>query len=131
MPVAIRKYKDLDLTLAAHPITGKLFPVTDADAVKRSIMHIVLTNNYEKPFDPDHGSNVNAILFAPTKTPFAAYQLESAIESAIVAREPRCQLIKVKASLDHDLNGFYVNIVFAVKTIPQPIEMVMFLRRTR
>lgn len=126
-----KKYKDLDLSFSPHPITGNITPLLDVDAVKRSIRNLVLTNNYERFFRPDIGSNVTAILFAPQLTPFTPRQLESAVESVIQNYEPRANLIRVQADLNQDLNAFEVTIIFSVRTIPDRFEMTIFLKRTR
>ncbi len=127
----IKKYRDLDLNFTPHPITRRLLTLTDTDAVRRSIVNLVLTNNYERFFQPDIGSNVTSFLFSPSTTPFTARQIESAVESVIQTYEPRVQIVSVKAKLDLDLNGFDVEIVVTVKTIPDPVTIDLFLERTR
>lgn len=126
-----QRYRDLDLSLSPHPVTGLLRTLTDVEAVKRSIRNLVLTNNYERFFRPDIGSNVTSYLFSPATTPFTAYQLEAAVEDTIKSYEPRAEILKVKANLNQDLNGFDITVVFSVKQLIQPVEMVMFLKRTR
>jgi hypothetical protein len=62
--VAIKEaYSDLDLLFKAHPISGDVTVKTDADAVKRAVKNIVLTNYYERPFKPSLGGNIRGLLF--------------------------------------------------------------------
>lgn len=62
--VAIKEaYSDLDLLFKAHPISGDVTVKTDADAVKRAVKNIVLTNYYERPFKPSLGGNIRGMLF--------------------------------------------------------------------
>lgn len=130
-PAKAVKYRDLDLDFSPHPVTGKLLPLVDVDAVKRSVRNLVLTNNYERPFRPEIGANITAILFNPGLSPITARQLETAIEDVIRSNEKRAELISVKANLDLDRNGFDVEIIFSVKTIAENVSVDMFLKRTR
>ena len=125
------RYRDLDLSLSPHPITGSVSVLEDAEAVKRSIRQLVLTNNYERPFQPDLGSNVTAFLFTPSSAPFVTYQLENQIKDTIRAYEKRVDSLKVKVKSNEDLNGFDVQIAFSILQIVEVQEITMFLRRTR
>ena len=57
------EYSDLDILFTAHPISGDVTTKKDSDAVKRSVRNILLTNNYERPFKPNFGANLRAMLF--------------------------------------------------------------------
>ena len=56
-------YSDLNLLFTAHPITKDVTRLLDADAVKRSVKNIVLTNYYERPFKPAFGGGIRNLLF--------------------------------------------------------------------
>ena len=58
-----RVYKDLNLNFTRNPVTGDVATVTDVNAVKRSIRNLLLTNHYERPFHPEIGSDIPALLF--------------------------------------------------------------------
>ena len=55
-------YVDIDLAFANRP-SGDVYKKRDAAAVKQSIKNILLTNHYEKPFQPFFGSNLRGMLF--------------------------------------------------------------------
>ena len=55
-------YKDIDLTFAAKP-SGEIFKKTDAAAVKQAVKNLMLTNYFEKPFQPLFGANLRDMLF--------------------------------------------------------------------
>jgi len=55
-------YKDIDLTFAAKP-SGEIFKKTDAAAVKQAVKNLMLTNHFEKPFQPTFGANLRDLLF--------------------------------------------------------------------
>ena len=47
-----RTWADLDLDFTAHPVTKDIVLKRDVEAVKRSIRNLILTNQYERPFQP-------------------------------------------------------------------------------
>ena len=55
MPLENRYYSDLNITFNKHPVTGKLSVLKDADAVKRALRNLILTNTYERPYQPLKG----------------------------------------------------------------------------
>ena len=130
MPLPIKKYRDLDLNFDAHVITGALTPLTEGSAVARSIRNLVLTNHYERPFKPDIGSNVQSFLFSPP-TNITATLIRDSIERCITNFEPRAQLLGIKVALDANANAFVCTILFAVKSLTNPQEVVVFLKRSR
>ena len=56
-------YTDVDIMFTAHPVSKDVTTKKDADAVKRSVRNILLTNNYERPFKPNFGANLRGQLF--------------------------------------------------------------------
>ena len=79
-----RIYKDLNLGFQQNTATKDIQKLTDVEAVKRSVRNLINTNHYEKPFHPEIGSNLRAMLFVlliaipPAKTvslPLAVFQV--------------------------------------------------------
>lgn len=109
-------YSDIDITFTRHPISNDITKKTDADAVKRSVRNIVMTNHYERPFKPNFGGNIRGMLFelnTQLKTRIAANRLRDLIEKL----EPRVDNVQVRfITEDNDLkvNIFY-NIINGVK----------------
>ena len=58
-----RIYSDLDLDFTRNPVTSDVVKLTDVEAVKRSVKNLIQTNHYERPFHPEIGSDVRALLF--------------------------------------------------------------------
>ena len=65
-----KNWVDLDLAFMAKPgslvdgvMKGDVYKKKDTAAVMQSVRRIVLTNFYEKPFNPTFGSNVRSMLF--------------------------------------------------------------------
>ena len=125
-----RRWSDLDLDFRAHPVTKDIVVKTDVEAVKRSIRNLILTNRYERPFQPDIDGGVTRHLFQ-LSTPQTKYDVKTAISNAINNFEPRAELIDIKVSGDLDKNGFDVSITFSVVNTFDPVTIELFLERLR
>jgi phage baseplate assembly protein W len=123
-------YSDLDLTFAMNPVTKDVSMSYDDTAVVRSVRNLLLTNFYERPFQPDLGSNVNGYLFEPT-TAITASALETEIRNTIVNYEPRVNLINVNVLSLDDQNAFFVELQFFVGNNTLPSSINLLLERSR
>ena len=126
----VKQYRDLDLFFSKK--TNKdLNKVTDIEAVKRSVRNLILHNTFEKPFHPEIGGNVRALLFE-NMTPMTSAVIARKIEDTINNFEPRARLVGVKAQPDRDLNGYVVSVFFYVANAPtELVELDTFLERLR
>jgi phage baseplate assembly protein W len=129
-PRSVRVYSDLSLDLTLNPITKDVTILKDVEAVKRSVRNLVNTNHFERPFHPEIGGDVRALLFELV-TPLTALQLERKIEEVLVNFEPRCKLNQVVVKDDMDSNGYRVFISFYVLNVPEPVTVETFLERLR
>jgi len=125
-----RTYKDLDLLFNIHPVKKDINKHTAEMAVINSIKNLVLTNHYERPFQPDLGSNVNKLLFENMDA-VTASSLEREITQVIQNFEPRATIYKVSVIPDYDNNGFIVDMEFLINNQTDPIEITFFLERVR
>ena len=123
-------FKDINLSLAKHPITGDIATLTNVEAVKRSVRNLINTNFYERPFHPEIGSNVRSILFEPV-SPIVASVLERHVKDVIENFEPRAELIDVVVSDNADSNEYRVQIKFYVVNSSDIVDMNIFLERLR
>lgn len=83
-----RIYSDLDLSFAAHPITGDVAKRYDVNAVKQALKVLVLTNFYERPFQPKLGSPIYGMMFEQVDI-ITANSLKLRLELLINKYEPR------------------------------------------
>ena len=125
-----RRWADLDLDFTAHPVTKDIVLKKDVEAVKRSIRNLILTNKYDRPFQPDIDGGVNGHLFE-LSTPHTIHNIESAIRNCISNYEPRAEVIDVFVTGDLDNNGFQVSLSFRVINVPDPVTVELFLERLR
>ena len=87
-------YSDLDILFTAHPVSKDVTTKKDADAVKRSVRNILLTNNYERPFKPNFGANLRGQLFE-LQGIGAKRKIVGDIKEALYALEPRVRNVRV------------------------------------
>jgi len=125
-----RTYKDLDLLFNVHPIKKDVNKHTAEMAVINSIKNLVLTNHYERPFQPEIGSNVSKLLFEQLDFVTAA-ALEREILQTIKNFEPRASVYRARALPDYDNNGFTVDMEFTIINRTEPITITFFLDRVR
>ena len=116
-----REYSDLDLTLSAKTPafgyasgdTGDVLRKTDAAAVKQSIKNLLLTNRYEKPYRPNYGGDLSALLFELADED-TGNQIIQKVKSAIQRYEPRAKILSVKVTSSPDMNQVSVIVEFRV-----------------
>ena len=125
-----RIYKDLNLGFQKNTATKDIQKLTDIEAVKRSVRNLINTNHYEKPFHPEIGSNLRAMLFENI-TPQMNHVISKQIEMLIKNYEPRCRLVQVNTQPMFDRNGYACQISFYVVNHPEPVTVESFLERLR
>ncbi len=125
-----RIYKDLNLNFEKNTVTKDIQKITDIEAVKRSVRNLINTNHYEKPFHPEIGSNLRAMLFE-NLTPQMNHLISKQIELLIRNYEPRVRLVQVNAQPSYDRNGYLATISFYVLNHPEPVVVENFLERLR
>ena len=112
-----RVYKDLNLNFTTNPVTQDVTTLTDVNAVKRSVRNLLLTNHYDRPFHPEIGSNIQALLFE-NFGPITANQLSRTIEEMIANFEPRARVESVECYPVSETNTYDVRIYFYVENLP-------------
>ncbi len=125
-----RSFKDLDLNFTIHPVKKDINTHKNEYAIINAVKNLVLTNHYERPFQPEIGSNIRRLLFENVDA-VTASQIEREIVETITNFEPRVQIFKVNVLPDPDNNGFKVELEFFVINNPSPITINFFLERIR
>ena len=123
-------YRDLDLDFTANSATKDIQKLTDVEAVKRSVRNLINTNHYERPFHPEIGSNLRAMLFENI-TPQMTHALSKQIDLLIRNFEPRARLVQINVQPFIERNGYRAQISFFVVNTPERVEMESFLERLR
>jgi phage baseplate assembly protein W len=126
----VRDFKDLDLNFNIHPIRKDISKSIGPMAVVNSIKNLILTNHYERPFQPDIGSNVRRLLFENLDN-ITASTIKDEIERTIVNYEPRATVKTINVTADYDNNGFKVYLEFFIVNQTTPIIINFLLERIR
>lgn len=128
-------WADLDLSLAeivSDGHTHDIRPLTDLDAIRNSVKNLVLTNFYERPFQPFTGGNISSLLFEPADR-FTSILLKARIVDVLAKYEPRVTNVVVSVSDDSVQNNRYnITIGFTAAGIAvRQAEIQFYLERVR
>lgn len=123
-------YSDIDFTFTKKPVVGDVALSYDNQAVIRSIRNLLSTRHYERPFNPDLGSNMDAILFELV-SPLTANALKNEITTTIQNYEPRATLKDVVVNAQPDKNAYEATITFYIENATLPTTVTLLLERNR
>ena len=123
-------YVDLDLRMIIHPKTHDVSVLTDIDAVKNAVKFLVLTNFYERPFQPFTGANVRGLLFE-NSSPLTLLMLETEIKRVIQDHETRVNAVSVTVVDQSDSYGYAITVRFNVISLNRQVDVSFFLHRIR
>lgn len=126
----VRVYKDLDLTMAIHPVKKDVNKLVGEYAIINSVKNLLLTSHYERPFQPELGSNIRRLLFEPLD-PISASTLNTEIQNTLANFEPRILVLSCKTSTNYQEDGFNVTLTFRLLNSIKPITIDFFLERVR
>ena len=124
-------FSDVNVTFTAHPVTGKLPVLKNADAVKRAVRNLILTNFGERQYDPLYGGNIRALLFENTDDPLLEGLIRVQIETAIQNHEPRAKVESVLVDVKPDSNALVVKIRFMIINQRFPVDLEVAIERVR
>jgi phage baseplate assembly protein W len=127
---ATKQYRDLDLDFGRNSVTNDVNKLTDIEAVKRSVRNLINTSHFDRPFHPEIGSSVRAMLFEPM-TPLTALNLQRKVQEVLINFEPRIKLVQIVANPNIDKNSFDLRIYFYIIGSNDLIEVQTFLERLR
>jgi phage baseplate assembly protein W len=125
-----RTFIDLDLNFTRHPVTNDIVRKYDEEAIKAAVKNLVLTQNYEKPFHSDVGSQIRGLLFEPA-SPMLNVMLKRSISDTINSFEPRVRINDLLITISPDDNEVYVSIFFTIINTTRPLQVDLILTRTR
>jgi len=123
-------FSDLTTNLSLHPIKRDISLLTNEDSVKRSLRNILLTNKFERPFNPNFGANIRAHLFEHI-TPATAQVIKTEVRQALENYEPRALIHNVIVDAQPQRNAVSIQITFSTQTSPVPERIDVLLDRVR
>ncbi len=125
-----RTFKDLDLNFNTHPVRKDINTHNNEYAIINSVKNLVLTNHYERPFQPEIGSNIRQLLFENVDS-LTSSRIQREIEETINNFEPRAGISSITVVPAPDENGYKVELEFFVLNNSSPITINFFLERIR
>jgi phage baseplate assembly protein W len=124
------QFSDLSITMTAHPVTGNVSVRKNADAVVAALKNLILTNRFERPYNPLFGADIRNRLFENYDL-IEQVNIEEDIKTAIRNFEPRVKVSEVVVIAAHDSNTVLINIEFYVVNESQPLTVGLQIERTR
>ena len=125
-----RIYKDLNMSFTKNPATKDVARLFDVQAIKRAVKNIILTNKYERPFNPDFGCNLRGFLFENITEPLLVI-IKDRVAMAIEKYEPRVSVEDVVVKNDIDKTGINIQVSFLINGVEAPVTVSTFLQRVR
>lgn len=114
-------YSDIDFIFKTT-LSKDLSVKYDGDSIKQSVKNILLTNKFERPWNPNFGVNLRNLLFENPDSPsflFLREETESEIQRQLAAYEPRVDLQSVNFKLSKSGDTLTVNVDYKLKPVRQ------------
>tara|TARA_Y100000114_G_scaffold155891_1_gene181263 strand:+ start:806 stop:1228 length:423 start_codon:yes stop_codon:yes gene_type:complete len=121
-------FADLDFNFTAHPVTGDIVTKKDANAIRQSVKNILLTNHYERPFKPNFGANLRAMIFE-ANDPIIGQRIKERIAEQIKALEPR--IGKVVVGVNQRDNSIDIRVAYTISGSASYQEVEFSVSRVR
>ena len=124
-------FKDISGSFQINPLNEDLIALKNETAIARSLRNLVLIERGERPFAPNLGCGVNALLFDNMDSVTTSVVRDEIIQ-VIDNYEPRVSLIDVKVDADTDENELFITIQYQVIGAEiRPQELTFALQPTR
>ena len=130
MSLEVRTYKDLDLNFRAHPVTKDVVKRTGNAAIIGALRNLILTNLYEKPFQPAFGSRIRGLLFEDVSF-ITANVLQTELTNVIRNFEPRVGIDAIRVQANPEQNRYDITIRFFINNLEAPVTINFFLEKVR
>jgi phage baseplate assembly protein W len=125
-----KRYSDIKIDLAAHPVSGDLALSINASAVKSSVRNLLLTGKYERFYQPYLGSGLQKYLFELV-SPATAELIRESIAETIKNFEPRAKLISIEVKVRPDENSYQATVKFGILNLPDVVTVDQIIERIR
>tara|TARA_R110000782_G_scaffold104469_3_gene192171 strand:- start:465 stop:896 length:432 start_codon:yes stop_codon:yes gene_type:complete len=124
------RYSDLNLQMIPHPLKKDIIPLKDDAAVKNAVRNLLLTNFFERPFNPTMGANLRGLLFEPNDA-ITRLAIEDGIRNVLEQYEPRIENINIIVKTTPNENEYRIVLVFSIKENDSVQDLEINLRRLR
>lgn len=126
-----RTFIDLDAAFTLNPRTRDVASKNDDNAIRGALRNLIMSRNYDKPFQPDFGCQLSDLLFQQLDN-FTLTVAERVLYNTITKYEPRVELLSVEiAPSDKDDNEVYIQMVYKNKNTRTISEFTTTFTRVR
>ena len=119
--------KDLDFNFNIHPLTGDFTIVSGTEAIKQSLINIVMTNTYERGYNLELYTNVPRTLFENASSSVELHGLKEQIIRSIENFETQVEIIDVITQFGNE-NDILIKIIYNEINNPNEQETIIQLR---
>ena len=123
-------YSDFLTDMVPHPVSKDVLRFVNEHAVIRSIKNLVLTDQGERLYQPDLGSNIKRMMFEPMIESTAEI-LSQYIQETIDVYEPRAKVLDISVVPDYNNNLYAVTLSFMIINKEDPVTLNITLDRVR
>lgn len=121
-------YTDFDVSFSTNPITGDIMMNYDEKVISQSLKFLVLTNLFERPFQPELGSDIRSSLFGPI-TPAVITFIKEKVKDLVLNYETRVELIDVDViSLGHTIQ---ISVYYTIRNKENTLQTTIYVERDR
>ncbi len=124
------RYRDLNLSFLANPSKKDISTYSDTDAVKQAVLNLINTKHYERPFHPEIGCNVTAMLFEPL-SPITAINIKRSIQDVLGNFEPRVTVTNITVDANSQQDGYDISVYFYINNFTTLQTVAFLLQRVR
>jgi len=131
MARATRQFIDLDAAFTYNVRTRDVASKSDDNAIRGALRNLIMSKNYDKPFEPDFGCQLTNLLFEQLDD-FTLSVAQRVLYNTITKYEPRVDVLSVEiAPSDKDNNEVYISIVYKNKNTQNISEFTTTFTRVR
>lgn len=124
------RFRDIDMNMGSNPATGDLLVKDTEASIRQSLKNLILTNFYERPFQPFLGSQVSGSLFEIYSVELELF-LREHIYRILTAYEPRAEILDVRVGHSQEDQTVKCQIDFVVTGTFQESTFEFVLERVR
>jgi len=124
------QFVDFDLSFKKNPITNDVRKKRDAAAVNQSLKNLILTNFFERPFQPSFGGNIWEDIFEPLDD-MSVINIKNRMENAISNFEPRVRELSINFKPLKDENTLVIVLTYQVPASEEVFSTQFSIERIR
>ena len=123
-------FSDFNMSFATHDTTKDLSVLKNENSVKQAIKNLILTDVYERPFQPGIGCNIRNLLFE-LFGPETSQRAKTYIREVIEHYEPRANIKDISVSPNIDGNSLAATITFSIINTTELQNLTVLVDRIR